>query len=144
MYVLKKKLILLVFVVIICSLEGHQCTSLADLIKENSLFLRNKIEASSSHASSSLNSDMSYDVSGNGASSDSALDTSVFGNTYESFFDFANRRTHEIESRNKDLYEKSMKACIYTPYAATPSVNNNVSEYSSDYTKTWVMQEDRF
>ena len=55
-------------------------------------------------------------IFGNNLNNDSLLDTSIFDNTYETFFEFANRRTFEIESRNKDLYEKSMKACIYTPY----------------------------
>jgi hypothetical protein len=103
--ILSIKLIILVEVVCIGLSES---SSLAELIKENSAFTAKT--SNNNHYKNDIPSS-DYDLN-----SDSLLDTSVFGNTYETFFEFANRRTFEIESRNKDLYEKSMQACIYTPY----------------------------
>lgn len=104
--ILSIKIVILVEVVCIGLSEA---SSLAELIKENSAFTAKTSNTNHYNKNDIPSSD--YDLN-----SDSLLDTSVFGNTYETFFEFANRRTFEIESRNKDLYEKSMQACIYTPY----------------------------
>ena len=96
------------------------CSSLAELIKENSVFLKSENQ-------NKFNNDPNYDVG-------DMFDSSVFGNTYESFFEFANRRTFEIESRNKDLYEKSMKACIYA--APFDSLDENKEGRQNDADET--------
>lgn len=42
-------------------------------------------------------------------------DDSVFGNTGESFFDFANRRVNEIKNQNRLQFDKSINNCVYSP-----------------------------
>jgi hypothetical protein len=103
-------IVTIVFVVVVALLiELNECSSLAELIKENSVF-------TAKNTNNQINTSNKNELPSNEYDSESLLDSSIFGNTYETFFEFANRRTFEIESRNKDLYEKSMRSCIYTPY----------------------------
>lgn len=43
------------------------------------------------------------------------IDSSIYGNTDESFFDFANRRVSELKAVNENLFDKSINSCPYTP-----------------------------
>ena len=102
--------IVVAIVVVSLLVELNECSSLAELIKENSVF-------TAKNTNNQINNNNNKnEMPSNDYDSESLLDSSIFGNTYETFFEFANRRTFEIESRNKDLYEKSMRSCIYTPY----------------------------
>lgn len=60
------------------------------------------------------------------------VDDSVFGNTGESFFDFANRRANELKEMNKITFDRSMSQCPYAPSSAlSPSVFEDASSLSS-------------
>ena len=48
-------------------------------------------------------------------SSDPHEDSSIYGNTDESFFDFANRRVNELKTMSENLFDKSLSSCPYTP-----------------------------
>lgn len=48
------------------------------------------------------------------------LDTSVFGNTDETFFEFANRRVQELEDKNRLKFDRAIQKC-----SASSGLNNN-------------------
>jgi hypothetical protein len=53
-----------------------------------------------------------------------AADSSIYGNTDETFFDFANRRVNELKLLNENLFDKSIGTCPYTPLDT--DLNNNI------------------
>lgn len=60
-------------------------------------------------------SNTNFDDRNSAPSDDSGFDPSIFGNTDESFFEFANRRVNELKNQNKQLYDKSIASCQYSP-----------------------------
>ena len=81
---------------------------------------------------------------GGGGGGDFPLDDSVFGNTDESFFDFANRRMNELKNMNKMLFDKSIAQC---PYAASSPLNvaggGDTVESSNDVVNNKINQHKR-
>jgi hypothetical protein len=70
------------------------------------------------HSDQIINNEDEESHNNNNDDQDSELgDDSVFGNTGESFFEFANRRVNEIKNQNKLQFEKSINSCVYSPKA---------------------------
>lgn len=62
------------------------------------------------------------------------VDASVYGNTDESFFDFANRRVSEMNAVNEQLFDKSINSCPYTPLDHDLKRAEHHEAYSHDNT----------
>lgn len=58
-----------------------------------------------------------------------AVDRSVFGNTHESFFEFAERRVADLKNKNTILFENAVKMCPY-------SANTNDKEESNRFSRS--------
>lgn len=69
---------------------------------------------------------------GGGGSDIISNDDSVFGNTGETFFDFANRRVNELNNANKILFDKSMTQCPYAPSSPLAVGGEDVVSLSSN------------
>jgi len=54
-------------------------------------------------------------------------DMSIYGNTDESFFDFANRRVNELKTMSESLFDKSLSSCPYTPLDLNEHPQNSPS-----------------
>ncbi|RNA09637.1 hypothetical protein BpHYR1_035420 [Brachionus plicatilis] len=55
------------------------------------------------------------------------VDTSIFGNTHESFFEFAERRVADLKKKNKKLFENAVKMC---PYSTKTDETDELNRYS--------------
>jgi hypothetical protein len=80
-------------------------------------------------ATNSLNTN--YDMGDYSDGSD--LDSSIFGNTGESFFDFANRKTAELKAKNNKLLENSINSCSYSSASADISLSQNSNDLNRKY-----------
>ena len=69
---------------------------------------------------------------GGGGSDIISEDDSVFGNTGETFFDFANRRVNELNNARKILFDKSMTQCPYAPSSPLAVGGEDVVSLSSN------------
>jgi hypothetical protein len=66
--------------------------------------------------SDQMNNNDDDDSHNNNDEQDTELgDDSIFGNTGESFFEFANRRVNELKNQNRLQFEKSINNCFYSP-----------------------------
>lgn len=89
----------------------------------------------------SLNEDTNDNTNNNTVEDESDFDTSIFGNTDESFFEFANRRVAELQNLNNNLFEKAIGSCPYAPVNSNEDSQTDSSQTANRFSRSALTNE---